>query len=187
MKNEKFYSHITEGEFGTLLPGQFLIVIGQDDDWKWRSWGDFSKIYFFLLAITDSLEEIDQYLNNVLISLLDISQEQLNIWSGTRYDPFKLGLFGLEENTMSDAAVKCLKHINYISKSNIVPNVNGVLSRREIDEPVDLTIQYYVCTRFFVDVNDLGATIDQEFITYEDICHLPISTLIDQVKQIILF
>ena len=141
MKNEKFYSHITEGEFGTLLPGQFLIVIGQDDDWKWRSWGDFSKIYFFLLAITDSLEEIDQYLNNVLISLLDISQEQLNIWSGTRYDPFKLGLFGLEENTMSDAAVKCLKHINYISKSNIVPNVNGVLSRREVDEPVDLVGQ----------------------------------------------
>ena len=32
MKNEKFYSHITEGEFGTLLPGQFLMVIGQDDD-----------------------------------------------------------------------------------------------------------------------------------------------------------
>lgn len=63
MKNQKFYSHITEGEFETLLPGQFLIVIGQDDDWKWRSWGDFSKIYFFLLAITDSLEEIDQYLN----------------------------------------------------------------------------------------------------------------------------
>ena len=105
MKNEKFYSHITEGEFGTLLPGQFLIVIGQDDDRKWRSWGDFSKIYFFLLAITDSLEEIDQYLNKVLISLLDISQEQLNIWSGTRYDPFKLDLFGLKENAMSDAAV----------------------------------------------------------------------------------
>ena len=65
----------------------------------------------------------------------------MNIWSGTRYDPFKLDLFGLKENTMSDAAVKCLKHINYISKSNIVSNVNGVLSRREVDEPVDLVEQ----------------------------------------------
>ena len=36
---------------------------------------------------------------------------------------------------------------------------------------------------FFVDDNDLGARIDREFIvTYKSICHLPISTLMDQVK-----
>ena len=40
-----------------------------------------------------------------------------------------------------------------------------------------------VCTRFFVDDNNLGARIDREFIiTYRSISHLPISTLIDQVK-----
>ena len=40
-----------------------------------------------------------------------------------------------------------------------------------------------VSTRFFVDDNDLGGRIDREFIvTYKSICHLPISTLMDQVK-----
>ena len=38
---------------------------------------------------------------------------------------------------MSDAVVKYLKHINDISNSNIVRNSDGVLSRREVDVPVD--------------------------------------------------
>ena len=38
---------------------------------------------------------------------------------------------------MSDAVVKCLKHINDISNSDIVRKANGVLSRREVDVPVD--------------------------------------------------
>ena len=39
------------------------------------------------------------------------------------------------------------------------------------------------CTKFSVDDNDFGARIDREFIvTYKSICHLPISTLVDQIK-----
>ena len=63
-------------------------------------------------------------MNNVSISPIDISQEQLNNWSGSNFDPSKLGLFGLEKNTMSDAAVKCLKNMNDISNSNIVRNAD---------------------------------------------------------------
>lgn len=51
--------------------------------------GDFSNI-FFLPAITDRLEEVNQYLNNVSISPIDISQEQWDTWSGTKFDPSKL-------------------------------------------------------------------------------------------------
>ena len=36
---------------------------------------------------------------------------------------------------------------------------------------------------FFVDDNDLGARNDMEsIVTYKSICHLPISTLMDQLK-----
>ena len=44
---------------------------------------DFSNNYFFLPAITDRSEEINQYLNNVSISPIDITQKQLGGWSGT--------------------------------------------------------------------------------------------------------
>ena len=61
----------------------------------------------------------------------------MDTWSETKFDPSKLDLFGLEKNTMPDAIVKCLKHINDISNSNTVLNADGVLSRREVDVPVD--------------------------------------------------
>ena len=40
--------------------------------------GDFSNAYFFLPATTDSSEEINQYLNNVSLAPVDITQSQLN-------------------------------------------------------------------------------------------------------------
>ena len=99
--------------------------------------GDFSNIYFFLPVITDRSEEINQYLINVSFSPVNINQEQLDTWSEIEFDPSKLDLFGLEKRIVSDAVVKCLKHINNISNSNIVCNADGVLSRREVDVPVD--------------------------------------------------
>ena len=38
---------------------------------------------------------------------------------------------------MSDAVVKCLKHINDICNSNIVRNADGVFSWKNDDVPVD--------------------------------------------------
>ena len=74
--------------------------------------GDFSNIYFFLLAITDRSEQINHYFNDISIFLIVLSKEQLDAWSGTKFDPSKLDLFGSEKNSMSDAAVKWLKHIS---------------------------------------------------------------------------
>ena len=99
--------------------------------------GNSSKIYFFLPAITDRSEEINLYLNNVSIFPIDVSQEQLDTWSGTKFHPSKFDLFGLEKNTMSNVVVKCLKHINEISNSNIVHNTDGGLSGRVVDVPMD--------------------------------------------------
>ena len=83
------------------------------------------------------MEEINQYLNNVSISSIDISQEQPNVWAGSSFDPSKFDLFGLEKNTMFHAIVKCLKDMNNISNSKIPRNADGVLSRREVDATVD--------------------------------------------------
>ena len=57
----------------TLNRHRTQIESGEDEN-------NFSKIYFFLPAITDRSEEINQYLRNVSIFSIDITQEQLNVW-----------------------------------------------------------------------------------------------------------
>ena len=79
---------------------------------------NFSKIYFFLHAITDRSQGINPYMNNVSISRFT-SQSQLNDWAGVSFDRSKLVWFQ-KKNTMTDAVIKCLKHINRVSNSNTV-------------------------------------------------------------------
>ena len=96
---------------------------------------DFSNIYFFLPSITNRSEDINQYLL-VSISTVNITEFQLNNWAGTKFHPSKLDLFGLEKN-MTNRVVKCLKHMNDMSNSNIVRNADSLLSRKEVEVPVD--------------------------------------------------
>ena len=98
--------------------------------------------FFFLLSITGRSEDINKYLNNVSIFPVDITQSQLNGWAGTNFDLSKLDFFDLEKNTMADAVVKCLKHMNKIPNSNLVRNADGLLSRREVEVPIDRVGEY---------------------------------------------
>ena len=107
-----------------------MIEIGEVD-------GNFSQICFFLPATTDRSEEVNQYLNNDSITPIDINRNQVDTWSGTSFNPSKFDFFDLEKNTMSDAVMKCLRHINDISNSNVACNADGLFSRRKIDVPVD--------------------------------------------------
>ena len=68
--------------------------------------GKMSNIFFFLPSITDRSEKIDIYLNSVSISPIDITQQQLNGWAETLFDPSKLDTYGLEKNMMTDAVIK---------------------------------------------------------------------------------
>ena len=63
--------------------------------------------------------------------------ETLNTWAETDFNPAELDLFGMNKRIMSNAVIKCLKYMNDISKSNLTINADGVLSRREVDTPVD--------------------------------------------------
>ena len=50
---------------------------------------EFSNIYFFLPSITDRSEDINQYLKNVSISPIDITQKQFDDWAGCEFKPCK--------------------------------------------------------------------------------------------------
>ena len=93
--------------------------------------GEMSNNFFFLPSIIDRSEEINRYLNNISISSIDITQQQLNVWAETPFHPKKPDNYGIEKNTMTDAVIKSLKHMNDISNSNIVRNADELLLRKE--------------------------------------------------------
>lgn len=99
--------------------------------------GDFSKLYFFLLSVTDRSEEINQYLKNVSISPVDIKREEFDKWASQEFDPLQLDLYGNHKKVMMNCLVEALKHICRICYSNIVRNADDLLSRRDEDMPVN--------------------------------------------------
>ena len=83
-------------------------------------------------------EEINQYLKNVSISPIDVKQKQLNAWTQNgQFDPSKLDFYGEEKKLATEAVINCLKHICFVSNSNLVRNADSLLSRRKEDVPVD--------------------------------------------------
>ena len=74
-------------------------------------------------------------MKNVSLSPVDITQSQLNDWAGATFDSSKLDLFGLKKK--HNTVVKCLKHINDVSSSNIIRNADALLARKEVEVPVD--------------------------------------------------
>ena len=75
-----------------------------------------SFLYFFLPSVTDRSETVNQYLNNICISPLDIKQEQLSVWGGNvMFNPQKLDYQEVDSKVMRDAVVKCLEHIAAVS------------------------------------------------------------------------
>ena len=97
---------------------------------------DYSNLYYFLPSFTNRSEEINKYLNNVSITPIDDSQDQLNTSAETVFNPAELDLFGMNKTIMVNAVIKCLKYMNDISNSNLTRNADGVLSRKEVDLPV---------------------------------------------------
>ena len=133
-KSKTLFSHyrrkIPNSFSGTIFNGHRTMIESGEVE------SEMSNIFFFLHSITDRSEEINKYLNNVPVCPVDITQQQLNGWAKTSFDPSKLDTYGLEENMMTNAVIKCLKHMNDISSSNIIRNADGWLSRREVDAPV---------------------------------------------------
>ena len=90
-----------------------------------------SKMYFYLPSITDRSEEVNQYLKNVNISSFDLSQKQLNVWSGgVDFIPSKLEIKDLETPKIRQGVVKVLEHIASVSNTKLVRNADSFLCRK---------------------------------------------------------
>ena len=100
---------------------------------------EFSNIYFFLPSITDRSEDINQYLKNVSISPIDITQKQFDGWAGCEFNPENLDLFGPDKSIMYGSVIQCLRHINDITNSNLLRNAHAFLSQKKVEVPVDWT------------------------------------------------
>ena len=134
-ESQKFFIPITTRKFQTLSRGLFLTAI--------ELWFKVEKLrarcqmfFFFLPSLTNTSEDINKYLNNVSISSINTTQQQFNAWAKTPFDLLKLDTYGLKKNTMNHAVIKYLKHVNDTSNSNIVCNADGLLSRKEVIDPV---------------------------------------------------
>ena len=96
-----------------------------------------SYLYFFLPSITDRSETVNQNLNNVSISPLNIKQEQLNTSAdNVVFKPNKLDYHDVDTKAMSDAVVKCLKHIAAVLNSNLMRNADSLLCRKDVNVDV---------------------------------------------------
>ena len=90
-----------------------------------------SKLFFYLPSITDRSEEINQYLKNVSISPFDLTQKQLDIWTGSTFMPNKLEMSDLETpKRKQQAVVKALEYIACVSNTNLALNADGLLCRK---------------------------------------------------------
>ena len=109
-KSKVLYSH-----YRRRIPNSFSeTIFNCHREMIERGEAECSNIYFFLLSITERSEDLNKHLNNVSIFLVDITQSQLNAWTGTNFDSSKLDLSRVEKNIFAVAVVKCLKHINEI-------------------------------------------------------------------------
>ena len=83
-KEKSYYRKRIPNSFsGTIFNRHRIQIEGREID------RDSSRIYRSV--------EINQQLKNVSFSPIDISQEQLNTWVGTSFEPSKLDLFVLEK------------------------------------------------------------------------------------------
>ena len=89
-----------------------------------------SKLFFYLPSITDGSAEINQYLKNVSITPFDLTQKQLDVWSGSTFVLSKLEMSDLETPKMKQAVGKALEHIAAVSNTNLVRNADGLLCRK---------------------------------------------------------
>ena len=124
-KSKVLYSHyrrrIPNSFSGIIFNCHRTIETGEIDS-------EFSNIYFFLPSITNRSKDVNQYFKNVSISPIDITQKQFSDWAGCEFNSAKLDLFGADKTVMSGAVIKCLRHINDISNSNLVRNADAFLS-----------------------------------------------------------
>ena len=96
----------------------------------------FSNIYYFLPSTTDRVEEINRHMGSINLTPIDIPENTFEVEDNVQFDPSKLDYECKVKEKITKAVVKMLEKIIDISNSNLIKNVNGLLSTESVDEEV---------------------------------------------------
>ena len=74
---------------------------------------EYSDLFFFLPSITERSDKVNEYLNNINITLLDSTQNNFKQWlaPGQKLEPQHLELFGEKKKVMRHCVVAALKQM----------------------------------------------------------------------------
>ena len=97
----------------------------------------FSNIYYFLPSTNDRVEQKYRHMGSVNLTPIDITENTFEVEDNVQFDPSKLDYECKEKEKITKAKVKMPKKIIDISNSNLIKNVDGLLSTRSVDEEVE--------------------------------------------------
>ena len=97
---------------------------------------DFSKVYFFLLSITDRIEKINKHMGSVNLVPIDISEDTFEVEDSVEFDLYKLDYENSEKGAIKDSVLKVLKKMVDLSNSNLLINADGFLTTKPMDHDV---------------------------------------------------
>ena len=90
---------------------------------------EMSQLFFFLPAITDRKESLNQYLENVNITPVDVDKKKLDTLCGKPFDPSRLDF---ESVKMRSAVISALKEIASLTNSNLKRNADALMCKENI-------------------------------------------------------
>ena len=97
---------------------------------------DFSKVYFFLLSITERIEKINKHTGSVNLVPIDISEDTFEVEDGVEFDLYKLDYENSEKGAIKDSILKVLKKMMDLSNSNLLKIADGLLATKPMHQDV---------------------------------------------------
>ena len=97
----------------------------------------YSNLCYFLPSLTDRVEKINRHMGSMNLTPIDISENTFEVEDKVQFDPSKLDYECKEKEKITQAVVKMLKKFIDISNSNLIKNVNSLLSTQNVDEEVE--------------------------------------------------
>ena len=90
----------------------------------------FSNLYFLLPSATDRVEDINQYVESVRLSPIDMLEKTFVVEENISFDALKLDFECPEKEKIAKAVVKMLKKNHRCVNANLVKKADSLLSKK---------------------------------------------------------
>ena len=97
----------------------------------------YSNLYYFLPSTRDRVEDINRHRGSINLLPIDIPEKRFEVEDNVQFDTSKLDYECPEKEKITQAVIKMLKKIIDISNANLVKNVDGLLSKQNVNEEVE--------------------------------------------------